>query len=125
MPPVGTTIMTSHNSPFGFLWRFLPSSGSDLIEQVAGEVARACRANLWHQISRGTLNMSVAEVRGYVRAYASRHVRAEAEQARSRRHLRRSQLQPLIEAATAQLVAMITRDVLSDASLLRPDTIAA
>ncbi len=84
-----------------------------LVTQVAGEVARECRADLWNRVQLRLANMSIAQIRGYVRAYAAGCVGLEVRQAAARRNLRHGLFARVEKAAIDQLVGMIARDVLS------------
>jgi len=97
----------------GFLRVLFPWYDAYLVTQVAGEVARECRADLWNRVQMRLANMSIAEVRGYIRAYAVGCVGLEVRQAASRRNLRQGLWSRIEKAAVDQLVGMIARDVLS------------
>jgi hypothetical protein len=56
--------------------------------------------------------MSIAEIRGYVRAYAAGCVRNEAEQTIHRRCLKSAVEKRIVDAAINQLVVMVARDAL-------------
>ena len=83
------------------------------VTQVAGEVARECRAGLWKRVHLRLANMGIAEIRGYVRAYAAGCVGLEVRQVAERRNLRQGLYARVTDAAVDQLVSMIARDVLS------------
>lgn len=57
--------------------------------------------------------MSLSEIRGYVRALASRCVVAEVETVLVRRHLNQTLQARVADAAVSQLVTMVAHDVLS------------
>ena len=82
-----------------------------LVTQVAGEVARQCRASLSQRVVPRTAGMSIAEIRGYVRAHAAGCVRNEVERTGHRRCLRSAVEKRVVDAAVDQLVVMVARDV--------------
>jgi hypothetical protein len=83
-----------------------------LVERVGGEVARQCREDLWRRVYRHLSGMSAAEVRGYVRAYATEIVMAETEWALHRHRLGPAYRAAVIESGIEQIVAMVVRDAL-------------
>lgn len=101
--------------PSSFLRLLFPWRSVLLVEQqMAGQIASECRAALWHRVQRATANMSMAEVRGYLRAQAAECVAAEID-----RVVRHGRLQPVLsqgvmEAAIDQLVAAVAHDVFSE-----------
>ena len=101
-------------SPANSILRLLfPWHGFHSVEQVAGEVARQCRASLLRRVYQRTVNMSVAEIRGYVRAQAAGYVGDEVDQVLCRRRLKPALRNRVADAAINQLVGMIAHDVLS------------
>jgi len=103
----------------------LPWHTSHVVEQVAGEVARECRSGLWQRVYRRTSNMSLAELRGYVRAQAAGFVGGEVDLAICRRHLGIDLRSRLIDASVDQLVNMAAHDVLSGETPAYAKTMAA
>jgi hypothetical protein len=98
---------------FAFLF---PWQQTRLVEQVGGEAARECRADFWQCIAPRIVGMSVAEVRGYVRALAEGVVATEVEQAINRRRLNSALRPRVVAAAVDQLINLAVRDALSDAA---------
>lgn len=94
-------------------WLF-PSYQARLVEQAGGEVARQCRTALWQRISWRIRGMSVAEVRGYVRACAAEIVASDVEQVLSRRRWNLALREQVTAASVDQLVSLAVRDVLSE-----------
>jgi hypothetical protein len=98
-----------------------------LVEQVANEVARQCRAGLWRRVNRRTCDMSIAQVRGYARAQAAWCACDEVDRTLCERGL---VLKPkvrnrVVQSAIDQLVAMVIHDVLSNQAPTGTKTIAA
>jgi hypothetical protein len=83
-----------------------------LVAQTGGELARQCRAELWHRVCRRAGQMSLAELRGYARAQAAGLVAAEADGLLGPRHLRQPQRERVLAAAIDQAVNMALRDAL-------------
>ena len=111
--------------PVNLFRRFLPWRSGRLVTQVAGEVARQCRSTLWRRVSRQTASMSVAEVRGYVRAQAAGCVATEVEQVFARRRLKPALRTQVAASALDQLISMVVYDVLSEAASSDANTMAA
>src|SRR3990172_3432251 len=99
----------------GFLRFLFPWHNVYLVEQVAGEVARECRAGLWRRVYRRSSNMSIAEIRGYVRAQAAGCVAGEVDQVLCRRSVKPALRSRVVDAVVDQLVNMVAHDVLSGA----------
>ncbi len=117
--------MTPTLTPF-WLFRFLVSGRQRrAIELAGGEVARACHASLWREIEMRTSLMSVAEIRGYVRAFAHARIVSEVELAIERRKLDRSVRHSVADVAVDQLIAMVLHDVLSAPATESPRSMAA
>jgi len=100
--------------PMVFPGYWLPWQKSRLVEQVAGEVARQCRASLWQRMCQKTITMSVSEIKGYVRARAAGFVGNEVDLACMRRRLSAKLRSQVLASAIEQLTTMVIRDVLSD-----------
>ena len=103
-----------------FPWRHVP-----LVEQAAGEVARQCRSRLWGRVCRRTANMSIAEIRGYVRAQAAGCVAGEVDYVLCHRCLKPALRNRVVDAAVDQLVSMVARDILSREPPANTKTMAA
>ncbi len=99
-----------HRSLFKLLfsWRNVHS-----VEQAAGEVARQCRDTLWQRVYFRTADMSMAQIRGYVRARAAALVGSEVERVLGRRNLSPALHGEIKEIAVAKLIGWVTHDVLS------------
>jgi len=69
--------------------------------------------------------MSVAEVRGYVRAQAAGCVATEVEQVLARRHLKPRLRAQVAASALDQLIGMVVHDVLSEQAPSEASTMAA
>jgi hypothetical protein len=76
--------MFAHSNLLEYL---LPWRRTRFVEQVAGEVARQCHASLWRRVGRHLGDMSLAQIRGYVRAQALECVEEEVGRTLHRRHL--------------------------------------
>ncbi len=83
-----------------------------LIEQAGGQLARQCREDLWRRICHRIAGMSVAEVRGYVRAQAMDGVAAEVDWTLHQHHLSSASRAKVLSSALDQLIGMMVRDVL-------------
>lgn len=103
--------------PLGvILERLFPWRHTQVVEQIAGEVARQCQSELWQRVGQQTAEMSVAEIRGYVRAHAVGLLEQEVDRALLRRGLNHRLHGRVIDAAVSQLVGMVAHDVLSGVS---------
>jgi hypothetical protein len=83
-----------------------------VVERVAGEVARECRGELWRKVQSRAADMSVAEIRGYVRARAAALVAAEVQRPVASAPLEPALRTAIAERAVEQLVNLVVRDVL-------------
>jgi hypothetical protein len=114
---------SSHpNSLFAFLF---PWSKARLVEQVGGEVARECRAELWQRVRRQVAGMSVPELRGYVRAHAAGIAAIQVEQVLERRSLKPRLRARVLASGIEQLVSMAVRDALIEEVPLEARPLAA
>jgi hypothetical protein len=98
-----------------FIASLFPWRQARLAEQAGGEVARLCRADLWRRICWGVRGMSVAETRGYARAYAAGFIAAEVDQVLGRHALNPTLRARAMAWGVDQLVAMAVRDALGEA----------
>ena len=89
-----------------------PWSRARLVDQVGGEVARHCRAELWQRVHRQVAGMSVPEIRGYVRAHAVGIAAAQVDEVLSRRSLKPTLGPRVLASGINQLVSMTIRDAL-------------
>ena len=102
-------------SNLGRLFRaMLPWHNAVLAEQLAGEVARECRANLGQLVHHRTSDMSIAETRGYVRAQSAGYVADEVNHILCQRHVKPALRKRIADMAVDQLVGMVVRDVLCE-----------
>ncbi len=90
--------------------RLFPWRRRRLVAQMGGELARQCRADLWHRVCGLACGMSLAELRGYARAQAAALVAAEAEDALGRCRLRQPLRERVVAAGVDQAVSMAVRD---------------
>jgi hypothetical protein len=109
----------------GFFSLLLPWHNRQLVEQVGGEVARECRADIWQRGYRCTGSMSIAAIRGYVRAQAGGCVRSKVDQIASHHGLKPALRARVTDAAIEQLVGMVLHDFLCGASLVGERSMAA
>jgi hypothetical protein len=107
---------------FAFLF---PWHQTRLVEQVGGEAARECRADFWQCVAPRVVGMSVAEVRGYVRALAEGFIVGEVDQVLNRRRLNPTLRLRVVAAAVDQLINLAVRDALSDAASANVRPLAA
>ena len=117
--------MNSFATPNALLSLVWPSYRTRLIDQVGGEVARECQADLWQCIRRRILGMSIPEIRGYARAHAVVFVAAQVDEVLERRSLRPALRARVAASAVDQLVSMTVRDALCDESPAEPRLLAA
>jgi hypothetical protein len=103
-----------------FPWR-----NARLVEQAAGEVARQCQSDLWRLVCRHLGRLSIAEIRGYVRARAGDCVEAEVDSVLTRRQLEPSLRARVLASAIDQLILMTVRNLLSQESIAVPQSLAA
>ncbi len=85
-----------------------------LVEQVGGEVARECRADFWQWVYPRVVGMSIAGVRGYVRAIAEGFIQGEVDHIVNRRRLSPALRPQIVAAGVEQLIHLAVRDALSD-----------
>jgi hypothetical protein len=105
--------------------RLFPWRLARLAEQVGGEVARECRADLWRRVRRETADMSVPEARGYARAQAAALAAAQVDEALARRSLDTALRARVLESSIDQLVNMAVRDALHEQSPADTRSLAA
>jgi hypothetical protein len=91
-----------------FSWR-----NARLVEQAAGEIARQCRAPLWQRTYLRMAEMSMAQIRGYVRAHAAALVESEVDRVLCHRSLSPALYGEIREAAIGQLIGGVAHDVLN------------
>ena len=96
----------------GLLGILFPWHNGGLVKQVAGEVARQCRAGLWRRVYPHAANMSIAQIRGYVRSHAAGCVDEEVSCSLSRRRLNPALHRRVTDAAVDQLILMLAHDIL-------------
>ena len=89
-----------------------PWSRNRLIEQAGGQLARQCREDLWPRIFHQIAGMSIAEVRGYIRAQAMEFVAAEVDWTLDQHRLAPAFKAKVLASAIDQLIGMMVRDVL-------------
>ena len=80
-----------------------------IVQQAAGEVARECRAALWHDVQRRIRGMSLAQSRGYIRAVAPDFVVAEVDAVLARRRAE-PRTPPLVVAQAIEAVIDLLAD---------------
>jgi len=94
------------------MFRLIRSGNCDrdtLVHNIANAAARTTA----EQLSHNTSKMSVAELRGYVRARALHAVRAQTFQAVAGRRLQRTKVDDLIAAALERTLHLLIRDFLA------------
>jgi len=100
--------------PESWLMFLFPWHQSGLVAQAGGEVARQCQTDLWRRVGRRIGGMSIAEVRGYVRAMAAEYVAAEVDQALDRHHLPPCFRDKITASGVDQIVHRTICDVLNE-----------
>ncbi len=108
----GLSRMNSSYMVGSWLALLFPWFQNRLIEQAGGQLARQCREELWLRICHRIVGMSVAEVRGYVRAQAMDSVAAEVDWTLQQHHLPPASRAKVLSSALDQLIGMMVRDVL-------------
>jgi hypothetical protein len=98
------------------LGRLFPWHSNHWVDQMAGEVAQRCRAQVWRRVCRRTSNMSMAELRGYVRAQAARWIDGEIDHLASQGPINPALRARVADTAINQLISMVAHDVLSESS---------
>jgi hypothetical protein len=98
----------------GALDLFFPWYNRHLAEQVGGEVARECRDDLWRQGYPCTASMSIAAIRGYLRAQAGECVGSRVDEVLFRHRLNPSLGARVVASAISQFVGMAVHDILSE-----------
>jgi hypothetical protein len=117
--------MSPTSLPNSLCTLLFPWSRARLIEQVGGEVARECRAELWNRVRRQVAGMSAPELRGYVRAHAAGVAAAQVEVVVERRSLKPGLRARVLASGIDQLVSMAVRDALIEESPLEARPLAA
>ena len=108
----------THNTFAESILRFLfPWDKDSLARQAAGQIARQCRDGLVRRVYPRTANMSMAEVRGYLRAHATGCVVAEVDRAVQNGRLQLALHKRVTQHAIDQLVAAVAHDVFCDEAL--------
>jgi hypothetical protein len=110
------------NSLYALLF---PWSRARLVEQVGGEVARECHAELWQRVRRQVAGMSTPELRGYARAHAAGVAAARVDEVLERRSLKPRLRGRVLASGIDQLVNMAVRDALIDESPAEARRLAA
>jgi hypothetical protein len=103
----------------------LPWHRTRLAEQLGGELARECRAELWQHIGRQIVGMSVPEARGYARVQAARLAADRMDLVLGRRSLDLALRSRMLASGIDQLIGMAVRDALSEQPLAESRTRAA
>jgi hypothetical protein len=93
-----------------------------LVEQLAAELVRRCRANIQHSVCQKAASMSQNMARGYLRAYASRCVAAEMDTMVAPINGRCEFSPKVAAAAVAQLITALLQD---SATLTLPPRVRA
>jgi hypothetical protein len=93
-----------------------------LVEQAAGELARECRADLWRRIRISSAAMSVPEIRGYARAFASITAADRIDDVLDHRSLGSRLRARVLACGVEELTRMAVRDALREDNLaaIRP-----
>jgi hypothetical protein len=103
----------------------LSGRNARLVDQLGGAVAHRCRASLWRRTCRQAETMSVAEIRGYVRAHALPLVEPEVDAEMADQGIDQALRGRLIESAVERLIAMTIHDVFSHQPTCETKMIAA
>ena len=98
-------------NPFArlFSWR-----NHEWLDRTAGEVAEKCRANVWQRVRLRTSDMSMAELRGYVRAQAAAWIDGEIDHLACRDSWKPALRSRVTDTAVNRLISMVTHDALTD-----------
>ena len=103
----------------------LPWRRTRLAEQLGGELARECRAELWRRIGRQIAGMSTPEARGYARVQAAQLAADHIDMVLGHRSLDPALRDRMLASGIDQLIGMAVRDALSEPPLAEPQTRAA
>jgi hypothetical protein len=96
-----------------------------IIKQAAGEVARECRAALWHHVHKRIHGMSLAQARGYIRAVAPSFVGNEVDVVLSRRRASGHIRPQVVALAIEEVIDLLSDDIIYSAAALDMAAIAA
>jgi hypothetical protein len=105
--------------------RLFPWRDRQMVEQVGGAIARECQADVWRRGYRCTGSMSIAAIRGYIRAQAGECVAAMVEQFAIHNRLKPALRARVEDAAINQLVGLVLHDFLSGVSPAEEKSLAA
>jgi hypothetical protein len=105
---------------FLFPWR-----SRRLAEQLGGQLAKECRADLSRQGCPGMGSMTIAAIRGYMRAQAGGCIESKLDEVMFRRGSNPALRARVAASAIDQLVAMAVRDVLNGERPARRRLLAA
>jgi hypothetical protein len=120
MPKASKLTIGHRITSFLFSWR-----NDRLVERAACDITGRCRAGLGWLVYRRAADMSVAEIRGYVRALAWQFVCREVEQmlvcADIKPHLR----DRVVNAAVEKLMRVVSHDAINKLAFADKTTLAA
>jgi hypothetical protein len=94
-------------------------SGTDC-DAFVREIAERCSAAILSQLSTAAKEMSVAQLRGYVRAHAWPQVLAEVQRAAASGHVTKSNANDLAARVLEQTVHQVIRVYLSSPTVAMP-----
>lgn len=117
--------MNLDSTAAGWISFLLPWQHNRLVEQLGGEVARECHADLWKCVRPHVMGMDVAETRGYVRARAEEFVVTSVDHVFERRRPNDSLRPRVVALAVEQIIHWVVRDALSDNSPVEARPMAA
>jgi hypothetical protein len=99
------------NSSFSHVFQFvLPWQNVPVIRRAADKVACRCRAILGDRALQSTADMTLAEIRGYVRAQTSGFIDAEVDQSMGSIRLGAALRSRITDGAIDRLAAMIVAE---------------
>ncbi len=94
-------------------------------DQIGGQLARECRADIWQRRHQYLATMSIAAIRGYVRAEAGERLAPKIDHVLPGQNLKPALRNGALDAATDQLIGMVLHDVLAGAPALGERSLAA
>jgi len=102
-----------------------PWQNRRLAEQIGGQLARECRADIWQCRHQRLAMMSIAAIRGYVRAEGGERLASKIDHILPRQNLKPALRKRVLDAATDQLIGMVLRDVLAGVTPIGQRSLAA
>jgi hypothetical protein len=106
--------MTPAHLPAKWLTFLSPWRQGNLAAQAGGQLARQCQADVWRRVGRQLDGMSIAEVRGYVRAVAAEYAAEEVDRILDPRNFSPRLREKVLASGIDQIVHRTICDVLGE-----------